>query len=55
MRLEKLHYSGQKDGRLVWELDAGAAVYNKEEDLMHLEGVEVKFYSDRGHKSYYQE
>jgi LPS export ABC transporter protein LptC len=48
VRLEKLHYSGQRDGRLAWELDAESAVYSKEDDLMHLEGVEVKFYSKDG-------
>ncbi len=48
VRLEKLHYTGQRGGRLTWELDAGSAVYSKEDDLMHLEGVEVKFYSDDG-------
>jgi LPS export ABC transporter protein LptC len=48
VRLEKLHYSGQRDGALSWELDAGSAVYSKEDDLMRLEGVEMKFYSDGG-------
>lgn len=48
VRFEKLHYSGQRDGRLTWELDAGSAVYSKDDDLMHLEGVLVKLYSDDG-------
>lgn len=48
VRLEKLHYSGQKDGRLIWELDALSAVYNKEDDSMHLDGVDVRFYSEGG-------
>lgn len=33
---------------MTWELDAGSATYSKEDDLMHLEGVEVKFYSEQG-------
>ncbi len=48
VRFEKLHYSAQKEGRLFWELDAGSATYNKADDLMKLEGVEVKFYTDDG-------
>ncbi|MBE9531683.1 MAG: LPS export ABC transporter periplasmic protein LptC [Proteobacteria bacterium] len=46
VKLEKLHYSGQRDGRVTWELDAESAVYNKEDDLMRLEGVLVKFFSN---------
>jgi LPS export ABC transporter protein LptC len=48
VKLEKLHYSGQRDGKLAWELDAGSAIYSKEDDLMRLKGVEVKFYSTGG-------
>ena len=48
VKLEKLHYSGQRDEKLAWELDAGSAVYSKDDDLMRLKGVEVKFYSTGG-------
>ncbi len=46
VKLEKLHYSGQRDGHLAWELDAASAVYSKDDDLMRLEGVLVKFFSN---------
>ncbi len=48
VKLEKVHYSGMREGRLSWELNAAAASFRKDEGLVHLEGVKLKLYSTGG-------
>ena len=48
MRLEELHYSGTKEGRLTWELDAETASLHADEGFVHLEGIKLKLHSSDG-------
>ena len=48
VKLEEVHYSGMKEGRLSWELDAASASLGKDDELVHLEGIKLKFYSRGG-------
>ncbi len=48
VKIDKVHYSGTKDGRIEWELTADSARRAKDEDLTVLDNVEVKFFPRRG-------
>lgn len=45
VKIDRIHYSGTKDGRIEWELDADSAERSKTEDLTVFENVRVNFYS----------
>jgi LPS export ABC transporter protein LptC len=48
VKLEEVHYSGSKDGRVSWELDAASASLRTGEELILLEGVKLKLFSKSG-------
>lgn len=48
VRIDTIHYSGTKDGRVEWELDARSASRSREEDLTLFEDVRVTFYAGDG-------
>lgn len=48
VQIDKVHYSGSKDGRVEWELDAGSAKRSKDEDTLVLDDVKLTFYSRDG-------
>ncbi len=48
LRLNNVHYSGTKQGRRVWELEAQSATRYQKDGSTILEGVRMVFYTDRG-------
>ena len=50
VQIEKVHYSGTKEGRVEWELDAARARRSKDGDLVILDDVSLTFYSKDGTK-----
>ncbi len=48
VKIEKIHYSGTKGGRLEWELFADSAKRTKEQDLTVFETLKVIFYAKDG-------
>lgn len=48
VKIEKIHYSGTKEGRLEWELFADSAKRTKEQDLTVFETLKVIFYAKDG-------
>lgn len=48
VKIDKVHYSGTRDGRVEWELTADSARRSKDEDLTVLDAVEAKFFSRSG-------
>ncbi|MBI5587288.1 MAG: LPS export ABC transporter periplasmic protein LptC [Deltaproteobacteria bacterium] len=48
VRIDRVHYSGTKDGRLEWVLDADSAKRSRDEDLLVLDAVKLTFYSRDG-------
>lgn len=48
VRIDKIRYSGTRDGRVEWELEADTASRSKEEDLTVFENVKLTFYSRDG-------
>ncbi len=48
VRIDRVHYSGTKDGRVEWELAADSAVRIKDEDAMVFSSVTVTFYPKTG-------
>lgn len=50
VQIDRVHYSGTKDGRVEWVLDADSARRSRDEDLLALDGVKFTFYSRDGKK-----
>lgn len=48
VKIDRIRYSGTKDGRLEWELEADSARRSREEDLTIFENVKVTFYAKDG-------
>ena len=48
VRAEGVRYSGAKDGRTEWELEADEAIYNEGDELTKLGGVSVVFFTEEG-------
>lgn len=48
VKIDRIHYSGTKEGRLEWELEAASAERSKDEDLTVLEAVKLTFYAKNG-------
>ncbi|MDO8426693.1 MAG: LPS export ABC transporter periplasmic protein LptC, partial [Deltaproteobacteria bacterium] len=48
VKIEKIHYSGTKEGRVEWELFADSAKRTKAEDLTIFETLKVIFYAKDG-------
>jgi LPS export ABC transporter protein LptC len=48
MVLEKIHFVEDKQGKKTWELEAKSIRQNREENLMTLEDVVVKVYTEDG-------
>ncbi|MBW7956778.1 MAG: LPS export ABC transporter periplasmic protein LptC [Deltaproteobacteria bacterium] len=46
--IDRIHYSGTKDGRIEWELDARSASRSREGDLTLFEDVKATFYAKDG-------
>ncbi len=46
--IDRIHYSGTKDGRVEWELDARSASRSRDEDLTLFEDVRATFYAGDG-------
>jgi len=51
LQVDDVHYSGSRQGRLEWELDAGSAMRAKGSDALLLDTVSAVFYGADG-KSY---
>lgn len=48
VKIDRIHYSGTKEGRVEWELDATSAERSREEDLTLFKDVKITFYADDG-------
>ncbi len=50
VRLDKVHYTGTRKGRLEWELDAESATHMKDDniELARLDTVSISFYNETG-------
>ncbi|HEY4707034.1 MAG: LPS export ABC transporter periplasmic protein LptC [Deltaproteobacteria bacterium GWA2_55_10] len=48
VKIDRIHYSGTKEGRVEWELDARSAERSREEDLTLFEDVKITFFADDG-------
>ena len=48
IKIDKVHYSGTKEGRLEWELDAMSATHKAQEELTELDDVTLKYYREQG-------
>lgn len=48
VKIDNIHYSGTKEGRIEWELDAESASRSKDEDLTLLTTVRVVYYPKKG-------
>lgn len=48
VKIDKIHYSGTKGGRLEWELEADSASRSRQEDLTTLTNVKLTFYAKDG-------
>lgn len=48
VKIDKVHYSGTKEGRIEWVLDAESAVRSKNTDMVVLDTVKLVFYAKNG-------
>lgn len=48
LRVEDIHYSGTKEGRLEWELEAGSATRTRKGTVISFENVSFVYYSSDG-------
>ncbi len=48
VKIDRIHYSGTKEGRVEWELDAQSAERSREEDLTLFKDVKLTFFADDG-------
>ncbi|MBI5642439.1 MAG: LPS export ABC transporter periplasmic protein LptC [Deltaproteobacteria bacterium] len=48
VKIDKIHYSGTKNGRVEWELTADSAKRTRDEDLTLFDTVQATFYSKQG-------
>ncbi|HBG45475.1 MAG TPA: LPS export ABC transporter periplasmic protein LptC [Deltaproteobacteria bacterium] len=48
VKIDRIRYSGTKDGRVEWELEADSARRSREEDLTSFDNVKVTFFSKDG-------
>lgn len=48
VKINKVSYSGTRDGRIAWELEAESATHFKADDLTLLEDVRLTLYSSAG-------
>ncbi|HEY4707690.1 MAG TPA: LPS export ABC transporter periplasmic protein LptC [Thermodesulfobacteriota bacterium] len=48
VKIDRIHYSGTKEGRVEWELDAMSAERSREEDLTLFKDVKITFFADDG-------